>query len=124
MEKTPQQRLSLRPRTNSALGQILVYLDADSRGKQELTAQTLQARFLPFVLDKTEPRSRGIARQCLEECLAYARAIASEWELEISGLGVTRSPQSSPNSPSDNEESSEDEEAAKEFSKTKDFLGL
>ncbi|MEA5469695.1 hypothetical protein [Spirulina sp. 06S082] len=124
MDRKPQQYLRLRPRSESALGQILAYLETHPGDRQELASQTLQARFLPFVLDKTDPHSRGIARQCLEECLAYARAIASEWELEISDMSTMRSPQPSPNSPTDNEENSEDEEAAKEFSKTKDLLGL
>lgn len=131
MDRKPQQYLRLRPRSESGLGQILAYLEMHPGDRQELASQTLQARFLPFILDKTNPHSRGIARQCLEECLAYARAIALEWELEISDSEATRLSQPPSDSldsldslPESEEYGSEDEEIAREFQKTKDLLGL
>ena len=42
---------------------------------KELASTTLQARFLPFVLDKNDPNFREIAIRCANECEAMGRAI-------------------------------------------------
>ena len=63
---------------------------------KQLAGQTLQSRFLPFVLEKDDSSSKAIARQCMLDCLSYALAhraadlceIANEWDLAIPGLGV------------------------------------
>ena len=58
------------------------------QGDQVLVSQTLNARFLPFVLDKKNAKDRAIARQCMLECLGYMLAIANEWDFTIPGFGV------------------------------------
>ena len=87
-----QKRLSLRAEADSALGQVISYLQSISPNEQELVSQTLLARFLPFVLDKGDPISVGIVRQCLAQCLAYQHAIALEWDLPVMGVSMIQEP--------------------------------
>ena len=68
--------------------------------ERETGSQTLNARFLPFVLDQKNSKDRAIARQCMLECLGYMLArrvpegladlceIANEWDLAIPGWGM------------------------------------
>jgi hypothetical protein len=67
--------LKLRANPRSGLGRIILYLQEDLRDTQNLAAQTLSSRFLPFVMDREEAQFRAIALQCAEECEAWARAI-------------------------------------------------
>ncbi len=83
-----QKRLTLRTRAKTGLGKVISYVQKHPQGDQVLVSQTLNARFLPFVLDKKNSKDRAIARQCMLECLGYMLAIASEWDLAIPGLGV------------------------------------
>ena len=85
-----QKRLSLRAEADSALGQVISYLQSISPNERELVSQTLLARFLPFVLDKGDPVAKGIARQCLAQCLAYQHAIALEWDLPMASVGMVQ----------------------------------
>ncbi len=83
-----QKRLTLRTRAKTGLGKVISYVQKHPQGDQVLVSQTLNARFLPFVLDKKNSKDRAIARQCMLDCLSYALAIANEWDLAIPGLGV------------------------------------
>lgn len=85
-EQPKQKRLSLRAEADSALGQVIAYLQSISPNERELVSQTLLARFLPFVLDKEDPVAAGMVHQCLAQCLAYHHAIALEWNLPVAGV--------------------------------------
>ena len=86
----------LETRAKTGLGKVISYVQKHPQGDQILGSQTLNARFLPFVLDKKNAKDRAIARQCMLECLGYMLAhreadlceIANEWDLAIPGLGV------------------------------------
>ena len=92
-----QKRLTLRTRAKTGLGKVISYVQKHPQGDQVLVSQTLNARFLPFVLDKKNALDRAIARQCMLECLGYMLArrvpegladlceIANEWDLAIPG---------------------------------------
>ena len=100
-EQPKQKRLSLRAEADSALGQVIAYLQSISPNERELVSQTLLARFLPFVLDKEDPVAAGMLRQCLAQCLAYqhaiclwqaAKLIALEWDLPVAGVSTMQEP--------------------------------
>ena len=87
-EQPKQKRLSLRAEADSALGQVIAYLQSISPNERELVSQTLLARFLPFVLDKEDPVAVGMVCQCL----AYQHAIALEWDLPMAGVSMVQEP--------------------------------
>ena len=76
------KHLKLRAAPKSGLGRVITYLQNGSNNQQELASTTLQSRFLPLAMDRSEPEFRSIAIRCATECEAWARAIR-----EYAGLG-------------------------------------
>ncbi len=75
VSKETDKHIKLRANPDSGLGKCISYLQENPFNQQMLAAQTLEARFLPFVMDKNDPQFHGIAIQCAEQCLSWARAI-------------------------------------------------
>ncbi|MEL4896920.1 hypothetical protein [Crocosphaera sp. Alani8] len=75
VSKETDKHIKLRANPDSGLGKCISYLQENPFNQQMLAAQTLEARFLPFVMDKNDPQFQGIAIQCAEQCLSWARAI-------------------------------------------------
>jgi hypothetical protein len=101
--------LKLRANPRSGLGRIILYLQEDLRDTQNLAAQTLSSRFLPFVMDREEAQFKALALQCAEECEAWARAIR-----RYAGLPSEVSPASSLGVESETGEKSESVRGKKE----------
>ena len=82
-----EKHLKLRAALSSGLGRVIIYLQNGSNNQQELASTTLQSRFLPFAMDRSEPEFRSVAIRCATECEAWARAIREYAELgEIPAL--------------------------------------
>ena len=75
VSKQTDKPLKLRASPDSGLGRCIAYLQEHPSPQQMLAAQTLEARFLPFVMDKNDPQFEAVAIQCAEQCLSWARAI-------------------------------------------------
>lgn len=75
VSKETDKHLKLRASQDSGLGKCIAYLQEHPLKQQTLASQTLEARFLPFVMDKNDPQFEAIAIQCAEQCLSWARAI-------------------------------------------------
>ena len=75
VSKETDKHIKLRANPDSGLGKCISYLQENPFNQQMLAAQTLEARFLPFVMDKNDPQFHGIAIQCAEQCLSWAWAI-------------------------------------------------
>ena len=75
------KHLKLRAALKSGLGRVITYLQDGSNNQQELASTTLQSRFLPFAMDRSEPEFRSVAIRCATECEAWARAIREYAEL-------------------------------------------
>ena len=86
------KHLKLRAASTSGLGRVITHLQNGSNNQQELASTTLQSRFLPFAMDRSDPEFRSVAIRCANECEAWARAIREYADLgEISVLpGVVR----------------------------------
>ena len=69
------KHLKLRATSTSGLGRVIAYLQNGSFNQQELASTTLQSRFLPFAMDRSESEFRSVAIRCANECEAWARAI-------------------------------------------------
>ena len=77
------KHLKLRATPGSGLGRVISHLQQGSNNQQELASATLQSRFLPFAVDRSEAEFREIAIRCANECEAWARAIREYAELGI-----------------------------------------
>jgi hypothetical protein len=91
VSKETDKHLKLRANSDSGLGKCISYLQENPFNQQMLAAQTLEARFLPFVMDKNDPQFQGIAIQCAEQCLSWARAIQQYASLNMD-LDVVNQP--------------------------------
>ena len=92
VSKETDKHIKLRANSDSGLGKCISYLQENPFNQQMLAAQTLEARFLPFVMDKNDPQFHGIAIQCAEQCLSWARAIQQYASLNMD-LEVVNHPQ-------------------------------
>lgn len=81
------KHLSLRAGMNTVLGRVITHLQDELTNQRELASNTLQARFLPFVVGKDDPRFLEIALRCACQCEAWAREIR-----EYAGLSIPTSP--------------------------------
>ena len=81
------KHLSLRAGMNTILGKVITYLQDELTNQRELASNTLQARFLPFVVGKDHPRFKEIALRCACQCEAWGREIR-----EYAGLSIPTSP--------------------------------
>ena len=86
MQRQSDKHLKLRGHPNSRLGKTLAYIQSLDTNTQALASQTLESRFLPFALDRNDPKFRALAIQCATECEAWARAIREYAALPISSL--------------------------------------
>lgn len=94
MQRTSDKHLKLRGHPNSRLGKTLAYLQSLDTNTQSLASQTLESRFLPFAVDRNDPKFQALAIQCATECEAWARAIREYAALPISPQQpVTRQPE-------------------------------
>ena len=75
------KHLKLRAASTSGLGRVLAHLQLGPTNQQDLASITLQSRFLPFAMDRSEPEFRSVAIRCANECEAWARAIREYAEL-------------------------------------------
>ena len=81
------KHLKLRAASTSGLGRVITYLQNGSNNQQELASTTLQSRFLPFAMDRSDPEFRSVSIRCATECEAWAKAIREYADLgEISVL--------------------------------------
>ena len=92
VSKQTDKHLKLRANPDSGLGKCIAYLQEHPSPQQMLAAQTLEARFLPFVMDKNDPQFEAVAIQCAEQCLSWARAIQQYASLNMD-LEVVNQPQ-------------------------------
>ncbi len=90
VSKETDKHIKLRANPDSGLGKCISYLQENPFNQQMLAAQTLEARFLPFVMDKNDPQFHGIAIQCAEQCLSWARAIQQYASLNMDLEGVNQ----------------------------------
>ncbi len=88
--KETDKHIKLRANPDSGLGKCITYLQENPFNQQMLAAQTLEARFLPFVMDKNDPQFHGIAIQCAEQCLSWARAIQQYASLNMDKEAVNQ----------------------------------
>ena len=91
VSKQTDKHLKLRANPDSGLGRCIAYLQEHPSPQQMLAAQTLEARFLPFVMDKNDPQFEAVAIQCAEQCLSWARAIQQYASLNMD-LEVVKQP--------------------------------
>ena len=83
------KHLKLRAASTSGLGRVLAHLQLGPTNQQDLASITLQSRFLPFAMDRSEPEFRSVAIRCATDCEAWARAIREYAELEQPTLPAT-----------------------------------
>ncbi len=69
------KQITLRAPLNSPTGKLLSYIDNSPRDTKTLMIKTLESRFLPFMLDPSDPNYQKIALQSIAECQAYVDAI-------------------------------------------------
>jgi len=81
--KPKQKTLQLRADDHTSLGKIITYLQAHIVSSRKLNASTLEARFLPFVMDKDDPEFFETAIECAEICEAWGATIR-----QYAGLNV------------------------------------
>ena len=72
---TSEKNFKLRSPPHTSLGKIITYLQNHPTNTQELVARTLEARFLPFTMDKEDPAFYEIAVNCAEVCEAWGATI-------------------------------------------------
>jgi len=89
---TISESLEVRGTANSALGQVISYLQRSSVNKLEAARATLVSRFLPFALDPSDPDYRATALRCATECESWARAIREFSGLPSASAGVHYAP--------------------------------
>ena len=77
------KHLKLRAASTSGLGRVLAHLQQGPTSQQDLASITLQSRFLPFAMDRSEPEFRSVAIRCATECEAWAKAIREYAELGV-----------------------------------------
>lgn len=77
------KHLKLRAASTSGLGRVISHLQNGSNNQQELASTTLQSRFLPFAMDRSEPEFRSVSIRCANECEAWAKAIREYAELGV-----------------------------------------
>lgn len=77
------KHLKLRAASTSGLGRVLAHLQQGPTKVADLASITLQGRFLPFVMDRSEPEFRSVAIRCATECEAWAKAIREYAELGV-----------------------------------------
>ncbi|MGF1490370.1 MAG: hypothetical protein ACFBSE_25045 [Prochloraceae cyanobacterium] len=90
-DKIPYKYLNLRVPAHSPLGKMISYVHDHPNDAQTLVLCTLQARFLPFAMDKTAPQFKEIAIQSAEACESWARAIRIHADLPhsvMNGAGL------------------------------------
>lgn len=75
VQRPSDKHLKLRGHPHSRLGKTLAYLQSLDTNIQSVASQTLESRFLPFAVDKNDPKFQVIALMCATECEAWARAI-------------------------------------------------
>ena len=83
------KHLKLRAASKSGLGRVIAYLQNGSNNQQELASTTLQSRFLPFAMDRSDPEFLSVSIRCATDCEAWARAIREYAELEQPTLPAT-----------------------------------
>jgi hypothetical protein len=83
--KRVQKQLTIKMRaySHSYMGKLIEFLQEHPQGTSAVAMEVLNARFLPFLLDKSDSRSRDIALQCAAQLDGYARAIRLSWELPL-----------------------------------------
>ena len=77
------KHLKLRAASKSGLGRTIAYLQNGSNNQQELASTTLQSRFLPFAMDRSDPEFLSVSIRCATDCEAWARAIREYADLEV-----------------------------------------
>ncbi len=92
VQRQSDKHLKLRGHPKSRLGKTLAYIQSLDTNIQSLASQTLESRFLPFALDRNDPKFPALAIQCATECEAWARAIREYAALPISSQKSVKEP--------------------------------
>mgnify|MGYP001801371104 CR=1 FL=1 len=91
---------------SSDTGQLIEFLNSKSSSKNRIAINTLEARFLPLLLDKEDPLSMVCALDCLGKLEGFKQAIISYYGLEASH---SHSPvYSAPHRPTEKADTSQD----------------
>ena len=80
--------LEIKASSTSSLGQIISYLHKMPSHNSELARVTLISRYLPFVLDPSDPHYRSRVLACAIECESWGRAIREYCGLPSASTGV------------------------------------
>ncbi len=80
--------LEIKASSTSSLGQIISYLHKMPSHNSELARVTLISRYLPFVLEPSEPHYRSRVLACAIECESWGRAIREYCGLPSASTGV------------------------------------
>ena len=84
MNNRKRKSLKLTFEENTPEGQMIAYIQQLPFDNQTLALQTLQARFLPFVIDKSDRNFQEIALQCACMCESWAKVIREYASLQTS----------------------------------------
>lgn len=87
------KNLQLRATDNTSLGKIITYIQNHPSNTQALATSTLEARFLPFVMDTDDPAFLETAIQCARSCESWAATIREYVGLAQNSTAVPASPQ-------------------------------
>lgn len=74
------------------LGRLIEFLNNGNCDKKRDTINTLEARFLPFLIDKNSPDAKRIALDCARRLMAFAQAILDYYGLSLAGPQVQAEP--------------------------------
>ena len=91
--------LEINASSTSSVGQIITYLRKMPSHNSELARLTLIARYLPFVLEPSNPHYRAKVLACAIDCESWGRAIREYCGLPLVSTGVHSYPLVSPVTP-------------------------
>lgn len=99
-----KKHLELHTVITTPLGRVIEFMDKLPQSNRNLAEATLQARFLPFVLDKNSATYQVIALQCIMELEAWAKIIREYAGLSLSSVSTAMLVSSASNSDSNHNE--------------------
>lgn len=79
--KDTQVTVKVKAYRHTATGKLIELLNSHPRGKVAVAWETIEARFLPFVLDPEDERSRETALECALMLKGYLEKIQLQWDL-------------------------------------------
>ena len=79
--KDTQMTIRLRAYRHTAQGRLIEWLNQHPRGTQAIAIETLEARFLPLVMDPDDDQARALALECALLLKGYLEHIQLRWDL-------------------------------------------